>query len=107
MRILAAIRRIPRGRVSTYGRIATLAGLPGRSRLVGRILKESPLADATPWHRVVNATGRISLRPGDGFERQRARLEAEGVEIGENGRLDLDRYLWDPAPLRKERAAKR
>ncbi|MFQ5501153.1 MAG: MGMT family protein [Phycisphaerae bacterium] len=98
LRILTVIRSIPRGRVSTYGRIAAAAGLPGRSRLVGRILRDSPLAKGVPWHRVVNATGRISDRSGPGPNEQRERLLHEGItpKNASSDRIDLTVYLWEP-----------
>jgi methylated-DNA-protein-cysteine methyltransferase-like protein len=95
LQILSVIQRIPEGRVCTYGRIAEAAGLPRRARLVGRILHDSPLADDVPWHRVINASGRISDRPGGATE-QLARLAAEGVEVTACGRVDLGTYLWQP-----------
>lgn len=74
---------IPRGRVASYGQIAALAGMPRHARLVGRTLRELPEGSKLPWHRVVNATLRISMRPG-GTSEQRRRLEAEGIEfVGE------------------------
>ena len=97
LRILRVIRTIPAGRVSTYGRVAAAAGLPGRARLVGRILRDSPLADDVPWHRVVGSAGRISLRAGGGAKKQRGRLIAEGIEVEPGGRIDLAMYLWEPA----------
>lgn len=93
LRILDAIRGIPPGYVSTYGEIAKAAGLPGKARLVGRVLRDSMLADGVPWHRVIGATGRISERPGDGGARQRRLLEVEGV-LFERDRVDLSVYLW-------------
>lgn len=97
-RIYAVVRRIPRGRVATYGQVAELAGLPGQARLVGYAL--AGLADhgRVPWHRVVNAEGRVSARgsgPG-GTVLQRLQLEAEGVVFGAGGRLSLTRYRWGP-----------
>jgi methylated-DNA-protein-cysteine methyltransferase-like protein len=94
------IRRIPRGRVATYGDIARLAGLPGRARLVGHILRSSVLSDSVPWHRVLNAMGRISPRPGDGANHQRRRLVEEGIRFGQSGRIDLVRYRWKPQKKR-------
>ena len=83
-RIWQIVALIPAGRVATYGQIAALAGMPRHARLVGRTLRELPAASTLPWHRVVNATLRISLRSGSGQTLQRQRLEAEGVEfIGE------------------------
>lgn len=94
LRVLEVIRSIPTGYVSTYGRIADAAGLPRRARWVGTLLRRSPLADEVPWHRVVNAQGRISLRRGDGPGEQRRRLLAEGVEIDAAGRIDLASFLY-------------
>src|SRR5688572_11615403 len=79
-RILAAVKRIPRGRVSTYGNIAEVAGLPRRARLVGTVLKHTPASRELPWFRVINSSGRISLPSGsDAYARQKRKLEAEGV----------------------------
>jgi methylated-DNA-protein-cysteine methyltransferase-like protein len=94
LRILRVVSRIPRGRITTYGRVAKAAGLPGRARLVGALLARSPLAAGLPWHRVVSAQGRISVRGGDGPNRQRRLLESEGVRPDERGRYDLRRYGW-------------
>ena len=93
-RIIAAIKRIPRGRVCTYGNVADVAGLPRRARLVGTVLRQTPASPGLPWYRVINAGGRISFPLGsDGYARQRKHLEAEGVDfIG--GRVDLKRYGW-------------
>lgn len=91
-RIYAIVRRIPAGRVATYGQIAELAGLTRQARLVGYALHGCPRD--LPWHRVVNARGRISL-PADSTAAltQRRRLEAENVAFL-GGRIDLDRYRW-------------
>jgi methylated-DNA-protein-cysteine methyltransferase-like protein len=95
-RILAAVRRIPRGRVSTYGDIADVAGLPRRARLVGTVLRQSPAGRGLPWFRVINAAGRSSLPEGSDAQRRQWRsLEAEGVEV-RKGRVDLQRYGWPP-----------
>lgn len=94
-RIYAAVRKVPRGRVATYGQIATLAGLPGRARQVGYALYA--LQDGrVPWHRVVNAQGCISARANEpgGSLLQRMRLEQEGVEFDARGRIPLDRFGW-------------
>ncbi len=93
--IWSVIRRIPRGRVATYGQIAELAGLEGHARQVGYALHNLPDASAVPWHRVVNAQGEISPRSGgDSHELQRMLLEAEGVEFDLRGRLDLKKFRW-------------
>jgi len=93
-RIYTVVRRIPRGRVATYGQIAELAGLAGRARQVGYALHALPDGSVVPWHRVINAGGRISLPPESGGVTQRLRLEKEGVEVGAGGRISLPRHQW-------------
>jgi len=89
------IRKIPRGRVATYGQIAELAGLDGHARQVGYALHNLPAQSNVPWHRVVNARGEISPRGvGDSHELQRMLLEAEGVEFDLRGWIDLKRFGW-------------
>jgi methylated-DNA-protein-cysteine methyltransferase related protein len=93
-RILAAVKRIPRGRVSAYGNIAEIAGLPRRARLVGTVLKHAPTSRDLPWFRVINSSGRISLPAGsDAYAQQKRKLEAEGV-IFRGDRVDMKRYGW-------------
>ena len=91
------VRKVPRGRVATYGQVAELAGLEGHARQVGYALHNLPSgATDVPWHRVVNAKGEISPRSaGDSHELQRMLLEAEGVEFNAKGRIDLKRYKWE------------
>ena len=89
------VRRIPRGRVMTYGQIAEILGEGYTARTVGFAMHGAD--DTTPWHRVINArgacsTGRIVL-PED---KQQRMLEAEGVEFDERSRCNLQRYLWIP-----------
>jgi methylated-DNA-protein-cysteine methyltransferase-like protein len=84
---------IPPGKVAAYGQVAAAAGLPGRARLVGRALRSLPDRSAVPWHRVINAQGRISLPEGGPAELQRSLLEAEGVELS-GSRVDFDRFGW-------------
>ncbi len=95
--ILAIVQSIPAGRVATYGQIADLAGLPGRARLVGTTLRKLPDDSAVPWHRVVNAGGRISAR-GDGMSvtEQALLLRDEGVAIDARGRIPLTAFQWCP-----------
>lgn len=94
-RIHRIVSRIPKGRVATYGQIARLAGLRGQARLVGYAMHALPATTRVPWQRVVNARGEISL-PGSSAVRQRERLEREGVRFDARGRIDLDRFLWQP-----------
>ena len=97
-RIYAAVRRVRRGRVATYGSVAAAAGLPGHARQVGYALAALEVDSTVPWHRVVNARGEISPRSGDRtVERlQRTLLEAEGVVFDGRGRLDLKRFGVEP-----------
>lgn len=92
-RILAVVDSIPRGRVATYGDVAREAGLPRRARLVGRVLARLPRGNRLPWHRVVNAAGRLSPRAG-GTAEQRRRLVLEGVALSAAGRVDLAHLRW-------------
>jgi methylated-DNA-protein-cysteine methyltransferase-like protein len=98
--IYAVIARIPRGRVATYGQVARLAGLPGRARLVGFAMAALPDGTRVPWHRVVNAQGRCSLRGdgGPGHIVQRLRLEREKVRFDGDERIALERFRWRPRP---------
>ena len=92
--ILRVIRSIPPGCVAAYGEIAERAGLRGRARLIGRVLRESPSRDL-PWHRVLRADGRIALPPGSrGFREQVRRLAGEGILVV-RGRVDLAAHGWD------------
>ena len=95
-RIYTVIRRIPRGRVATYGQIAELAGIPGHARQVGYALYALREGTTVPWHRVVNARGRLSLGAviPEGDVEQRIRLEIEGVEFDADGKIDLRRFRW-------------
>ena len=99
--IRAAVRAIPAGEVAAYGVVAQRAGLPGRARLVARVLAEGGDRDL-PWHRVLRADGRIAFPPGsEAFREQRARLLDEGVDVDAQGRVraarravSLDEALW-------------
>lgn len=93
--IYAVVRRIPRGRVATYGQVAELAGLPGHARQVGYALHALPAGSAVPWHRVINARGEVSRRSVPGPElSQRMLLEREGVQFDLRGRVDLRACGW-------------
>jgi methylated-DNA-protein-cysteine methyltransferase-like protein len=96
-RIYRVVRRIPRGRVATYGQVAGLASLPGCARQVGYALHALAGDSDVPWQRVVNAGGAISLRgASDAARMQRRLLEAEGLRFDARGRLDLARVQWRP-----------
>jgi methylated-DNA-protein-cysteine methyltransferase-like protein len=90
-RVYHAVRLIPQGKVATYGQVALWLDWPHGARTVGWALRALQPGTDVPWHRVVNAKGRISLAD----ERtQRARLEREGVRFDDTGRIDLAHYHW-------------
>ena len=93
-RIKDVLRRVPPGRVTTYGGVAAIAGLLNGARTVARLLHSSAESDALPWWRVVRSDGSIALRPGSGFEEQAAMLAAEGIHVDGDGRLDLAAFGW-------------
>ena len=93
--VYRVVRKIPRGRVMTYGQIATILGAPRAARAVGYAMRAAP--KKVPWQRVINRMGQISAR-GD-VERpiiQQQMLEAEGVVFDETESCDLARYRWEP-----------
>jgi methylated-DNA-protein-cysteine methyltransferase-like protein len=92
-RVVEVIKRIPRGKVATYGQLAAMAGNPRGARQVVRVLASLSAKEGLPWHRVINAKGTISLT-GAGFDEQKALLEAEGVAVDERGAVDLGRFGW-------------
>ena len=92
-RIWQIVAAIPAGRVTTYGDVALLAGSPRAARQVGGVLSRLPEGTTLPWHRGVNRHGTISLQ-GDRLLLQRDALEAEGIEVSDDGQLDLEAYRW-------------
>jgi len=107
--VYRVVRRIPAGRVASYGQVAALAGMPRAARQVGYALHALPFESDVPWHRVVNAQGAVAPRgPAEVVPLQRSRLEAEGIAFSASGRIDLARYGWQPrarAAARKPKAS--
>ncbi len=95
-RVKNAVKKIPKGRVATYAQVAACAGNYRAARQVAWVLHSSSRKHGLPWQRVINSRGRISLKPGQGYERQQALLKNEGIEFREDGSIDLEKYLWNP-----------
>jgi methylated-DNA-protein-cysteine methyltransferase related protein len=94
-KIYAVVRRIPRGRVATYGQIAELAGRPRHAREVGYALAALPAGTTVPWQRVINAAGMVSRRKMPGEElTQRQLLEREGIKFDARGRVEIGKMRW-------------
>ncbi|BCL70451.1 mgmt family protein [Vibrio nigripulchritudo] len=93
--IFAVIHQIPYGQVSTYGQVAQLAGYPGYARHVGKALGNLPKGSKLPWHRVINSKGEISLK-GTAYDRQKGKLEDEGIVVNLAGKVRLKDYQWQP-----------
>jgi methylated-DNA-protein-cysteine methyltransferase-like protein len=100
------VRRIPRGKVATYGQLAALLGRPRAVRAVGSALRRlsGPMLQAVPWHRVLNARGRVSFRDGESPELQHDLLRREGVRFGRGGSVDLARVGWVAARAKRRSA---
>ena len=97
VRIYAVVARIPAGRVATYGQVAAMAGLGKAARQVGYALHALPEGSPLPWHRVINSRGEVSLRAIPGYDGwQRHLLQEEGVVFDARGRVDLERFRWEP-----------
>jgi methylated-DNA-protein-cysteine methyltransferase related protein len=94
-RIFDVIRDIPRGRVATYGQIADLSGIAGQPRRIGYALSALPADSGVPWHRVINAQGKISFPSGSAHAKlQRRLLRQEGVAFDSSGRVNLAVFRW-------------
>ncbi|ULL19582.1 DNA methyltransferase [Paenibacillus sp. H1-7] len=94
--VIGIIKGIPEGRVMTYGQIAELAGSRRAARQVVRILHSSSKKHGLPWHRVVNAKGEIAIQNDESRFMQTVLLQNEGVEVDEEGRLDLASVQFHP-----------
>ncbi len=100
--VARVVRRVPRGRVVTYGQVARMAGRPGAARMVGWALHSLPEGSRVPWHRVINARGAISSRRVPLAEEiQRQLLLREGIGFSDKGRIDLERYRWNGRAARR------
>lgn len=87
-RVFQLLHDIPAGRITSYGRLARLAGHPGRARMVGSILKHLPAGSSLPWYRVVGASGKSVFAPGSvTAERQLQKLAQEGLQANASGKL--------------------
>lgn len=94
--IIAVLKQIPKGKVSTYGRIAIMAGYKNGARQVAWFLHNSSKKERLPWHRVLNSQGKIALNSPEDQLKQLSLLMSEGIEVNEHGRVDFNTYLWAP-----------
>jgi len=92
--IIETLKRIPPGKVASYGAVAALAGLRNGARQVVRVLHSSSEKEGLPWHRLLRKDGMIALPRGEGFELQKALLKKEKVEVSPEGKVDLERFGW-------------
>lgn len=93
VKVIEIVKKIPSGKVTTYGTVALLAGVPRGARLVGGVLHFN--IDEVPWHRVINRHGFISTKClAHPKALQKALLEQESVEVSKDFMIDLDRYGW-------------
>lgn len=98
-KIYAVVRKIPKGRVASYGQVASMAGNPRWSRVVGYALHVNPDPDGIPCYRVVTKEGGLSEAFAfGGINMQRELLERDGVEFDDLGRVVMEKYRWQPMP---------
>ncbi len=96
-KIYEVVKRIPKGKVATYGLVAALAGNPRWARVVGYALHVNPEPGKIPCHRVVNRQGMVSSAFAFGGENmQRLLLSEEGIEFRPDGSIDLGKFIWKP-----------
>jgi len=100
--VYAVVRQIPRGQVTSYGRVAEMLGAQGAARQVGyamaalKNMKERPDFEPVPWQRVINHVGQITIKgSGEGRLVQAELLREEGVEVGPDLKVDMEKYLWE------------
>lgn len=99
-RVYSLVKEIPAGKVATYGQIAKMLGAPRYSQIVGYALHDNPDVAHIPCHRVVNRFGEVCKGFAFGGEaEQRKRLEAEGIVFNADGRIDMEKYGWNPELL--------
>lgn len=94
LKVIEIIKSIPKGFVMTYGQIAAAAGSPRAARQVVRVLHSLSDKYSLPWHRVINSKGEIGIKEYEGHELQRMILISEGVNIAEDGTIDLEKYRF-------------
>jgi len=97
--VIKLIKQIPIGKVSTYGKIAILAGNPRGARQVSWILHSSSKKYNLPWHRVINSKGIIAMKSIDGKYSHQEMLEKEGIEFISEFKVNLKKFLWYPSDL--------
>jgi methylated-DNA-protein-cysteine methyltransferase-like protein len=102
-KVVAVIKKIPQGRVASYGQIAALAGNPRAARQVAWVLHTASEKENLPWHRVINRDGGISLPRYGGYEVQRALLRKEGIKFDAADRIDLGKFQWKVRRLGKKK----
>ncbi|MEK2647049.1 MGMT family protein [Bdellovibrio sp. BCCA] len=94
-KVISFIKKIPKGKVATYGQIAKLAGKPQGSRGVAWILHSCSESHDLPWQRVLNSKGKISFPPStSSYVKQKRLLVKEGIEFGEQDQIDLKKFQW-------------
>lgn len=94
-RAIFVMKKIPPGRVLSYGAVAALAGNPRGARQVSWLINSSTKKHNIPWFRIINSKGKISIIQPEGYESQKRLLEEEGIEFASDDSVDLKRYLWD------------
>lgn len=105
-RVVTIIKKIPRGKVATYGQIAALSGNPRAARQVAWVLHSASAKEKLPWQRVINSQGGISLPRYGGYELQRALLVKEGIKFDAADQIALARFQWKPKALKNAKTKK-